>query len=406
MPKKPNPYVARNYTHLQLITWEHFTSELTKPGDEPELNPTRPNEKDPNKPIPIFTNNMRLDERTRLKRLLGVVELARQKLANTDDSKTLKIFLAPEFTFRPDKNDTDEAQEKGIGPGATYTRDAMTQILTTLREMFSDEKYRDWLFVPGTIFWSEPVKIGLVNDYVFFNTALMFKGGATNAPFTCIHKHAAALSDKADPQKSAEKNPLFKDILGKKEDRKFNVLDTDDIRFGLEICLDHGARILKDAVMRDYYVNEQNEHPFVDVHLLVACDKAVEPRNLAITEGGYFMRVDGSPSVAGVSKQPTPGYGLIPGKSSSIFRGVTQDEMPKEYAKDSQKLVDMIPEDEDNPVYISHYDANGQSMLEPLWKENLKDHGALETWAIGTQSLVAYKRQPFQPSKKVGRKGP
>jgi hypothetical protein len=271
MPQKPKPYENRNYTHLQLIAWEHFTDELTKPGDEPQVNPTRPNEDANKPPIPIFSDKMPLDERIRLKRLYGIVETARDKIKITDSSKTLKIFLAPEFTFRPWKDESAQAKNEGIGPDNTYTREAMTRIVSTMREMFSDEKYRDWLFVPGTILWSEPVKTEvvqknnvfpdkttIVDDYVFFNTALMFKGGAMNAPFTCIHNHAASFGDKADVKKSAEKNPLFKDILGKKNDPRFsmvghNVLDTDGIRFGLEVCLDHGAKILKNAVLEEIY---------------------------------------------------------------------------------------------------------------------------------------------------------
>ena len=417
MPQKPKPYESRNYTHLQLIAWEHFTDDATKPGDEPQLNPTRPNLEDPSKPpIPIFSDKMPLDERIRLKRLYGLVELAREKLKNTDSPKTLKIFLAPEFTFRPKKDDSAQAKNEGVGSDNTYTREAMTRIVGTLRELFSDEKYRDWLFVPGTIMWSETVKsevvvqknylspdeTRLVDDYVFFNTALMFKGGSTNAPYTCIHKHAASFGDKADVEKSAEKNLLFKDLLGKKDDRRFsmvghNVLDTDGIRFGLEVCLDHGAKILKNAVMQDYYVKEKKEDPFVDVHLLVACDKAVEPCNLAITENGYFMRVDGGLGVAQQAKQRTPGYGLIPCKSSSIFRCVPKEEMPQEYAKAAPNVADDIPENFD-PVYISHLDANGQSMLELDWEEKTKD--SLQTWAPeGTQRLVAYKPLLYTPTR-------
>jgi hypothetical protein len=412
MPQKPPPYVDRSYTHLQLIAWEHFTDELTKPGDEPQVNPTRPND-DPNGlPIPIFSNKMPLDERIRLKRLYGIVELARQKLQNTDSSKTLKIFLAPEFTFRPWKDESAQAKNEGIGPDNTYTREAMTRIVSAMREMFSDEKYRDWLFVPGTILWSETVKtevttktLGIsstqiVDDYVFFNTALMFKGGAMNAPFTCIHKHAASFGDKANVKKSADKNPLFKDLLGKKEDPRFsmvghNVLDTDGIRFGLEVCLDHGAKILKNAVMRDHYFKEKGEGPYVDVHLLVACDKVVEPSNLAIAEDGYFMRVDGALGLAKMAKQRTPGYGMIPCKSSSIFRCVPLKEMPQEYAKDDPEIAKMVLEDI-VPVYVSHIDENGQNMLEAAWVET--PQGPLETWAPqGAQRLVAYKPQPYKP---------
>ncbi|WP_257448977.1 hypothetical protein [Archangium lipolyticum] len=432
MPQQPKPYEHRTYTHLQLIAWEHFTNDATKPGDEPKVNPTRPDEDANKPPVAIFDEKMAVDERIRLKRLYAIVELAREKLKNTDSSKTLKIFMTPEFTFRPWKDASSKAKDDGIGKGNTYTREAMTRIISKLRELFSHENYRDWLFVPGTILWSEPVKtekstiLGskLVDDYAFFNTAIMFKGGAVNAPFTCIHKHAVSDSDKVDASKSAEKNILFKDLLAKKDDPKFsmighNVLDTDGLRFGLEVCLDHGAKILKNAVMRDYFVKQKGEGPCVDVHLLVACNKAVEPANFALYEDGYFMRVDGDLGVAKMATQMARGYGLLPYKSSSIFRCVPKNEMPPEYAEaarkaqqakdasegkpaknyqDPEEYLGELPVVNDRPIYLSHLDEKGQTLLDPAWVE--KPTGALETWAPeGTQRLVAYKPQPFTPVK-------
>ncbi|AKJ07532.1 hypothetical protein ATI61_12323 [Archangium gephyra] len=111
----------------------------------------------------------------------------------------------------------------------------------------------------------------------------------------------------------------------------------------------------------------------------MACNKAIEPANFAITEDGYFMRVDGFLSMPKQATQETLGYGMIPCKSSTIFRCVPKKEMPAEYARANEKAAAGELPDNSERVYISHYDANGKSMLEPEWAEETQ--GALQTYA-------------------------
>jgi hypothetical protein len=58
------------------------------------------------------------------------------KLSITDDAKTLKLFMAPEFFFR--------------GIHGAYDISKVAEILGHLRKETDQTKYKDWLFVFGT----------------------------------------------------------------------------------------------------------------------------------------------------------------------------------------------------------------------------------------------------------------
>ena len=65
-------------------------------------------------------------------------ELYRSKHgSDTDDGKTLKIFMAPEFFYR--------------GINGAYDISLVSEIFLALRGFTKDEKYKDWLFVLGTV---------------------------------------------------------------------------------------------------------------------------------------------------------------------------------------------------------------------------------------------------------------
>jgi hypothetical protein len=82
------------------------------------------------------------DAKVRIQRLIGVMLKAADYLSTTDNSKTLKVFVAPEFYFRPPTS------------GVAYSMDEYRRIKNVLRSTV--DNYRtliNWLIVPGTIMW-------------------------------------------------------------------------------------------------------------------------------------------------------------------------------------------------------------------------------------------------------------
>jgi hypothetical protein len=292
MASKP-AYNHQSYTHFQFIAYEVPTEDVDAPGAEVNVavgNALAPQDM--------------ADARTRLKRLLGVVRKAhtRVETAGTND-RTLKIFMAPEFYFRPNS-----------GPSNSYSQQVMLELMVQLRAVLSHADFKHWLFVPGSIFWSMKQKWNGVERDTFFNTALLLKGGVPadsvrNPPFTFIHKRLVSNADGAPQFQAAMLHADLAKILGGWDDIKANVFECDYLTFGLEVCLDHYFGVLKNQVLPGYR-NHTGRDKRVNLHLLTACGMPYSGANAVSVPQGYLLRVDGKPAYRNI-----PAY-----RSSSIVR--------------------------------------------------------------------------------------
>jgi hypothetical protein len=242
------------------------------------------------------------DAKVRIQRLIGVMLKAAQYLSPTDSSKTLKVFVAPEFYFRP------------TNPELAYTMDEYRRIKSVLRSTI--DNYRaliDWLIVPGTIMWimdkSDAGKSQREIDpkstkVIYFNTSLYIKRYSNpfkSAQSKVIEKYEASHIDGLPLDKSAPKEYPEYQSPAKIQKHLFTL---DGVKFGLEICLEHGygapdpskkypgysVRILKtfiagnaDSVYADG----------VDLHLLTAGGMPLNPESVVSKTNGYIFRADG-----------------------------------------------------------------------------------------------------------------
>jgi hypothetical protein len=194
----------------------------------------------------------------------------------TVKTSTLKVFIAPEFYFRP----TQEG----------YSWNTMLNILECLKASLTDLRFDDWLIVPGTIFSNQLPK---TDPGVFFNTASIIKGG-TNSSITFVHKEHKSGLDKA-PINFAEGtlDPRFTPIVGTWAEQKERLFNFEDITFGLDVCLDHANKALKRTIIQW----PQNENgapaPNVDVHIVTSCGIQVETDRVAARTGGCVLLCDG-----------------------------------------------------------------------------------------------------------------
>ena len=124
--------------------------------------------------------NKFLDVEKRLDVMRDAVEAAYE--AASKESDTLKVFVAPEFFWRgregayvfDRQNITRHGNSKHSGIEDDCTE--VCQILMGLEGLVANKKYKDWLFVFGTIIASEPLPTDDKYNYLFYNFAPVYKG--------------------------------------------------------------------------------------------------------------------------------------------------------------------------------------------------------------------------------------
>jgi hypothetical protein len=289
------------YTHFRLIAYEVHTAAAAdnaavisgwSPGTEcPAIARV---------PVPATVPD---DARIRLKRLASVVDLARNQVAaggRTDNTNTLKIFLVPEFYFRPPAS-------TGAGyTGNTYPLQVNTQMLDALNQMFVAADFADWLFVCGTVMWNTLADTLSGGETLYFNTAIVVRGGRTDA-LHVVEKRVPSQIDGVPAPLAPQKfggpyagpgyDPKVRLFLERWSQRKRRILRFDGIDFGVEVCLDHADhpsfRTLK-RVLVDWRANEPVIPPAIPkLHLLAAGGMPVEPGSVAAKANGYILRNDG-----------------------------------------------------------------------------------------------------------------
>ncbi len=288
-------YVPKTYTHIQFIAYECPTFDYTKPGEATNTTLAPP--------IRHLQGN---DEKIRVQRFLDVLKWTRNNIPNIvlGNNNTLKIFMAPEFYFK------SHAGQNSADPryGGSYTFNTMINILSCLRNLFTDPTLSDWLIVAGSVVSNLPAdaKIFIDNpeERAYLNTAVVVKGGHPKAPFHFVHKKQ--LSNIDGPPKtrknqsgeevgtSASENEYFRPFLESWQERKQRIFTVDNITFGLEVCLDHELTVLK-TVCKDYSSQEGKSAPPIDIHLITSCGMQVRSKAVAARENGYVMISDGKP---------------------------------------------------------------------------------------------------------------
>lgn len=227
------------------------------------------------------------DARKRLKRLAAVVDTAvtRVQTGFGDNANTLKIFIAPEFYFRP---------PNALGPGYvhdTYPQEDTYKIWGQLESMFTAVDFKDWLIVPGTVMWNlhDPSA-----GRTFLNTAMYIIGNQAKSVYF-IEKKLPSNIDGIPQPYAPGNDPYLKPIYEKWDYRKPHVFSIGGVPCGLEVCLDHAnspnCRVLK-TVLSDWYKNEGGDQE-ISLHLLTAGGMTIKDKSVAAKANGYILRNDG-----------------------------------------------------------------------------------------------------------------
>jgi hypothetical protein len=277
------------------------------------------------------------DARARLARVLKIIQMARgSKTVEVDDKNTLKLFMAPEFYFRPEAG----------GPERSYSSGDLANLLAALDKVFKQDKLANWLAVLGTVVWNmkgstvlekatgstDILKLGKLKDLcdqdIVYNTALVGIGGRGLYTFDKVN-YSEADGVSAPYQGTIQK---YKPSKFKKGQSLFDVTVPDDVEgkslrktlyeyftrrgapcfFGvegvwsaLEVCMDHDKGML--ATHYESFVGTHpKQPPVLDFQLLSACGMIVDAKKLVIGKDRYVFRVDGANFQAAEHERLTP----------------------------------------------------------------------------------------------------
>jgi len=135
----------------------------------------------------VGNKNPKLDVEQRLGIMADAVE--RAHAAADQDSETLKIFIAPEFFWRgkdgayvfantssPESKKRHEQYFQGQDDDEEEDCEEVCLILRGLEELVANKKYKDWLFLFGTVIVSETLPTEDQFDYLFYNFAPVYRG--------------------------------------------------------------------------------------------------------------------------------------------------------------------------------------------------------------------------------------
>jgi hypothetical protein len=292
----------------------------------------------------LTDNGSDIDARCRL--MLDAVDAAAKSHAVSTEATTLKIFMGPEFYFRGDRG--------------AYPLELLSTITDKLRAKTRESRFRDWLFVFGTMIGALDAGDGVE----VFNVSLVLKGGISDPgakdergrPYSLVSykemissvdfiavegkeqksyaeiygsvwgsgkqllatsggrtrsNAAFAVAFKPSEEEAAKGPKLavpsgFKDaaVTRESEDNTSGLaggalFEMDGIRFGLEVCLDH-------AFGRIRSLFPSTSDTGLQVQLIPSAGMSIGRANAAVIPGGIVFNVDGGGPIGFPSPNPIP----------------------------------------------------------------------------------------------------
>ncbi len=296
------------YTKVQFISYQVDTF--------PGIDPTTKQE------CYLGTMKSKTDIQYRCNLMRNAINEAGSKTSN--NSSTLKVFMAPEFYFR--------------GKDGAYPIEEISTIMETMRKHTNRIQFRDWIFVFGTA-------LGYLDhgdsSKEVYNVAMVQKGGAnavdvhssvvvykeyishidfirTQGVQTCPHCGNILVCDNCgeqiDQDWDASSNRVGKigtkehnlrptsgsrDLLSLRVERVGkgremtktglggqSIFTMGGVTFGLEICLDHLNGRLRDSP-------PAKGDPLIQVHLIPSAGARIKETSVACMKGGLIFNVDG-----------------------------------------------------------------------------------------------------------------
>ena len=221
----------------------------------------------------------------RLEVIKDIIDKAQEKGNISPDRNCLKIVAFPEFLFR--------------GSIGAYDMEKTSEIVEKLRDMVNKPRFKDWLFVFGTIVGYSKSEKYEEMPYETYNFSFIQEGnkGEENS-YIVLKKRMSMIDFDLGYKKgcittsnSYYLTPLkAKNIRGEEKIVNYDgncILNVGGLRIGVEICLDNLQNRINPLI-------KYNKN--LDVHLVVSCGIDMDDlKNYGkLHNNGVFMLTDGS----------------------------------------------------------------------------------------------------------------
>lgn len=242
------------------------------------------------------------DLQARAQRLVNVLYWTANTYKDQDgmkDAGTLKVFIAPEFYFRKASEDETRAGEfsRNTSFGSYPERSRYELAEALYGAIHSSSLFKDWIVIAGSICSALPV---LPDERMsLLNTAIMLRGQRegpdASVPYILMEKHYISDIDGPPPDEHANLDPstAYAFHLDPEPGRYLsNLIYWDDMRVGLEVCLDHSEQVVSHAMnlLRQALGPSASA---LDLQLVTSCGMSVVQQAVAVADGALIMLTDG-----------------------------------------------------------------------------------------------------------------
>lgn len=223
-----------------------------------------------------------------LKRAYDNLERAR-KLKDNE----LKVFVGPEFYFRPNNNDK------------AYTFNEYKAFREVLPFTLVDQGiYKNWLIIFGTMVWTQngegsgkrPTVSLPAGEKLFYNTAVSV--GISNSGSVSQQEVDKSETSSLDGLPQTYKPGIGQDAAGyiktlPRIPAQGRLITVGGVTIGLDICLEHARYIRNLRLDLIKEAHRFGKKRLVHLHVLTSAGMKLYDFSSACIAGGYRMRVDG-----------------------------------------------------------------------------------------------------------------
>jgi hypothetical protein len=299
------------------------------------------------------------DIRERVALVGSAITAAYSHAKTVQTAETLKVFMLPEFFFR--------------GKTGAYSMDDVQKVVLGLQTLVKDAKWKDWLFVFGTIigqsqqtqgasFWSSMMKVlfGASTTAIdqskpveVYNYSLVQKGGfgdvkdAPSKAHAVLKEHRSGIDfiksrestggglvlervQHLDPSNKTTSESQVHSYDG------LSVFQLEGRTFGLEVCLDHLKGRLKTAQQA---ATSKSPFPAIDIQLVPSCGAYIKASAIVAKKGGYVFNSDGLNSVVSDLQRVDTGTGVAAPVASVAQVNVVYAQVNDIFPKGAGKLT-------------------------------------------------------------------
>ncbi len=277
-----------------------YTSVLPLSYMVPTFYPTPHGQVEPSSGAP----RIRLDDpdlQARAQRLVNVLYWTAntfQQLEGMADSRTLKVFIAPEFYFRKaSRAETDGIsflRDTSFGSYPEEARYALAEVLYAAVQ--GSSLFRDWVVVAGTVCSVLPMQEGDPRMNLL-NTAIMLRGPRagldSSVPYILMEKHYISHIDGPPQDWHANLDPSTTYSFQLNPDQNLdNLIFWDQMAVGLEVCLDHAKQVVANA-MNTLAQTLGPQAKALDLQLVTSCGMTIVQQAVAVADGALILLTDG-----------------------------------------------------------------------------------------------------------------